>query len=1204
MEKKDFSQIKLEDLAPKDVIKKSEEYCKAIDWAIENKKVFNIALTGPYGAGKSSILRAYEKKNIRNQYVNISLASFYEINKKNGEETGKEKVKESKGDDSDIEIEKGILQQLFYKIDSKRIPYTRFRKIRNTKIVDMARIIVLLSITICLAGIIFKPNIIKEVTIPISELYGYVNNIFLMAAIYILFMILVFYNIVRLIKYSKVSIKLSSLKFEKAEIGLDKENTESIFNKHLDEILYFFEVTKYNVVVIEDLDRFNNTRIFTKLRELNQLINNYEKIKRRIVFIYAIKDDMFKNDERTKFFDFIIPVIPVINSVNAGDILLEKIKQDSLGDNISNEFINGVSVYIEDMRILTNIYNEYILYKSILTDITLKAENILALVIYKNLYPTDFSELQFNRGQVYKAFENKKEVIENKESELNNEISKLESKLLAVESEYLSSIQELKGVFLNWISEGKIQFIEINECDVTTFLSDQYDMREIFNKDSIRYKYYQNGSGWYNAAISIKELDKKTRSKYTFKERFENMGYKKKANEDKLKMKIQDLKNGIKGLKSLKLKELIEKFGANYVLKEELIKEKPLVYLLRHGKIDETYMNYLTYFYENNLTAKDMNFILGIRNYESQSFDYELTKIEQIIHKLNETEFEQKEILNFKLFESLLKNKEKYRNQLNIFIKQLSDEDEVSISFIDEFIEYITDKQEEYDFWNNICKSWNRLWTYINNYCNYPKEKVDGYLFKIIRYVDNDTIKKLNIEDDLKRYIENSKEFLPMASKVDSDKIKDLIKALNINFNFIEIINVDMELLNYIWDGCYYNINKNIIHDILRMKCNEDIINIMQMNYTTINNSGYGILIDYVKENILDYVENVFLDIEENTYESKNNIIELLNLENAILSKEIKIKIIHKEKFELSSLEEVPKELWSDILTGLKAEITWDNVSKYYENAKILDDTLIEYLNNERIYTTLALSKCENTEENSALFKLIIESDDIGSDSFSELVKSICWRYTRYDTSLINDTHMDILIDNSKFKFNVENYESIRKNFSDKHIRFINLNFNEFINNIEKYTTDDFDLYKILTLPTCTIESKKRIISKINNDLSNIDNYLRVLIYDLVVTNEEKISLGDDLYWEIFNNIDEEKKIELLCSQCSELGKGDIDKSLNDLGKQFSKISLPGSREKIKYSESIFKLASCLEKCDYISSKSIIEGKVGEKYVQFNARRK
>lgn len=108
--------------------------------------------------------------------------------------------------------------------------------------------------------------------------------------------------------------KLNRLNLKEGEIEL-KEDT-SIFNKHMDEIVYFFQVTKYNVVIIEDLDRFNNTEIFLKLREVNQLLNQSESVGRRLC-LYAVRDDMFLDEERTKFFDYITTVIPIINSSNS-----------------------------------------------------------------------------------------------------------------------------------------------------------------------------------------------------------------------------------------------------------------------------------------------------------------------------------------------------------------------------------------------------------------------------------------------------------------------------------------------------------------------------------------------------------------------------------------------------------------------------------------------------------------------------------------------------------------------------------------------------------------------------------------------------------------------------------------------------------------------------------------------------------------------
>ena len=82
-------------------------------------------------------------------------------------------------------------------------------------------------------------------------------------------------------------LKISKFNIKSGEFQIGNKDDSSILNEHLDEILYFFEVTSYNIVVLEDLDRFNSTEIFIKLRELNILVNNSKDINRRIIFIYG-----------------------------------------------------------------------------------------------------------------------------------------------------------------------------------------------------------------------------------------------------------------------------------------------------------------------------------------------------------------------------------------------------------------------------------------------------------------------------------------------------------------------------------------------------------------------------------------------------------------------------------------------------------------------------------------------------------------------------------------------------------------------------------------------------------------------------------------------------------------------------------------------------------------------------------------------------
>lgn len=159
--------------------------------------------------------------------------------------------------------------------------------------------------------------------------------------------------------------------FSNIKVESKNSNSNEIFNTNLDEIIYFFQATKYNVVFFEDLDRFDNNQIFVHLRELNILLNNSDMIKYKpIKFVYTVKDDIFTPENKTKFFDFIIPVVPVVSSSNSDEMLFKLLKESKIKniiDDVLKVTIMDIYPYISDMRILYNIYNEFIVYIKILT---------------------------------------------------------------------------------------------------------------------------------------------------------------------------------------------------------------------------------------------------------------------------------------------------------------------------------------------------------------------------------------------------------------------------------------------------------------------------------------------------------------------------------------------------------------------------------------------------------------------------------------------------------------------------------------------------------------------------------------------------------------------------------------------------------------------------------------------------------------------
>ncbi len=90
-------------------------YEEAIDFVFNNSDIKNVAISGAYSAGKSSVLTSCKKKHSKLKFLHISLAHFQSPNQEDETEV-KESVLEGK-----------ILNQLIHQIPSEKIPQTNFR---------------------------------------------------------------------------------------------------------------------------------------------------------------------------------------------------------------------------------------------------------------------------------------------------------------------------------------------------------------------------------------------------------------------------------------------------------------------------------------------------------------------------------------------------------------------------------------------------------------------------------------------------------------------------------------------------------------------------------------------------------------------------------------------------------------------------------------------------------------------------------------------------------------------------------------------------------------------------------------------------------------------------------------------------------------------------------------------------------------------
>lgn len=1157
------------DLAPIDDIENGAEYLKALHWAIKKEKVKNIALAGPYGAGKSSIIDTYLKKHriTRRKALRVSMATFVE-NKT--DKNGNPKKISLEQD----EIELGILKQLFYKVNYKKIPQSRYRKLHKINWKRVWGYLVLIFFVFGIVEFIFFPDtfqmIIKKIEVAGGKfgLKGMVSNsIFLAFCVGILAIIARTYRLV-LFRFKVNEVKLP------AETVLKNSETaaETVFNKNMDEIVYFFEETKYRIVFFEDLDRLEDPSIFIHLRELNILLNNYDGIKGRIVFVYAIRDDIFTDTDRTKFFEFIIPVIPIINSTNSGEIFLQKLEESEkkgIVHEISQEFILDVSPYVEDMRILQNIYNEFIVYKeTIRTDQELKLsdETMMALIIFKNLYPREFAELQMERGVVKQAFEDKQRYISEQCMQWRNEIDELTQKLEKYHDDCLEQVKELKtamlGAMVDW--QGIPYSIKKNYWDkysVSKIMEDSFELLQLAELRDVEIEYYT-----WNSYQSVKSVN--------------NFQFVQEKGVSSIKGEIEDLKKNIHELSGWSLKKLIEKFGVHNVLSEKVVENKLLVFMLRRGYIDEKYANYINYFKGTSITKEDMNYILAVKNMEKLPYNYNLTKVGMVIQRLQPYEFEQKSIFNFILLEYLLSEENDDKKRM-ILINQLSDRTVESWEFIDEFIEQTQYKARLIQL---LALCWSDMWNDIVQNISITYERKIFYLQLLIDNVDTKRLFELNDNNNMSGFIEENPDILQQLSSIQDQKVISLIEIFGIIFTNVSIENVSEEVLRYVFENQYYELNDTMIRRIVEFENDTMLSGLDTRNYTTIISLGYEPLIKYIQENLKQYVKGIILT-PNNTKEDVKQVMDLLErmLENDPEETKICLELVNHEEICVDDISECcgkfdsdfdkdVKILWDELLDKEKVSLKWENIKCYWDRYKITQE-LLQYIETNSEQLACLKNQCLKKE-----FAEEFITSAIDDSAFEKLLPQLELEFD-IPIETVEKQKVEILIKKKYIPFDIKKYDEIKEVYPDLCPDFILYNQAEYMEVMEKIPMGE-TLLETLLLSSVLDSSNAEVLLNVFGE-----NYMTTHIAQYLLQIDVKISIS------VFNTawtylLTDEIKNKLMLKYCSILNAPDFEECFSELSKIYPKFGDRSKRHNAEMANTNEnkKLADRLKEVGYITS--------------------
>ncbi len=1179
LEKFTLKETSYQFLTANDSAENIEEYSKALTDALENSKVKNIAISGSYGSGKSSFIKTFEKQNSQYNFLDISLATF----------KPKENLEKENKTDLSL-IEKSILEQIFYKVKNKKIPQSRLKKINRLKMIPIKIVSIL---TLVLAYFItFHPEKIEKILVLKEVLV--VNNIDYLKYIPILLLIVGSYFIVQKILILISNTNIEKLNLQNVELGSNLKSA-SLLNMHLDEILYFFEKTNFDVVVFQDLDRFENLEIFTKLRELNNFINNSEQVAKKIVFIYAVKDEMFKSaNERTKFFDFLIPIIPYINATNSKDVLLRYFKD------VEKNFIYDISLFISDMRLVNNVFNEYLTYKNTFKNDKLDKTKLLAMIIYKNFEPQDFEALHESKGLVYKLFHSEiKEYLKSHIEKIDNEIHSIKNRIKEIQEEPREAIKELRELYILKIIEKSNQ-----RFSNTIFTdSNSFNIQEAIKDNNFQLIIESNGLGTYNnqSYLNVKfDVLEKELGKY--KDREQLIIYKMNNNKNSLIKQIEDLKKEEERLKYISIRELFEEFTdvtiieelkEVYTLEDKEISitfgnKELMQYLLLYGHIDENYEEYISNFFGVSITKDEQDFLRNVKNNGSAlKFDYPLNNIEEIIeHRLTVNEFLKESLFNLQLLDFLLENTPKYNKQLIKIFQKLSDESEKSKGFI---LYSLENSKQQIKFIKTLVQYWKNYWLYISKESQLELEKQKEYFELLVKNIDLEILLKLDANDYIKEFIKINS-FLPSYDRT-NDKFESLISKLQIKYSFLneeEMKKVPLTI-DFIYKNELYEINEKMI-EIFIKRCDIDTSQLQISNYTSIKQMSGKMneLIVYINDEINTYVENVLLKIDTNTKESEEVIIELL--ENDKLDKKLKIKLIEKEENKISDIESINSSLWEELLKNNKLVANWDNAFKCYNDKNTSNDLLLQYLNIEENAKEITKVKCgdEYSKANEfftqSLLKLIIKTNTFNIISYEYLIKNTGWCYTDIDISTLDVEKISLLIKYNRFTFEKESFDLLKEYTDELHIALIEKNKTKLLDEFEKFGFDTNDLVKILEIDKSVLSDKTKedLIEKIDYDLI-LDKTIAKLIYQYVDKSIIKSINYTKKMLETLESL--ESKINLIIEQNSEFNDEEFIEILELLPDEYSKIkNLDGKQTVVEDNYYNKKLIKILKDREFITS--------------------
>ncbi|KEI69767.1 hypothetical protein [Endozoicomonas elysicola] len=1155
----------------------------------------NIAISGTHAAGKSSFIHSFIERNPQYKYANISLAKFA------GNNTQHEKM---------ADVEQDIVQQLLYSITGKKLTADTAEQAQSSgwrKYSGVLAAFLTSSSIATLSYVSGNLGIDQSTTVKALRLYlpdHLTASIKKYAPLLAEFSLFFITTILVLFLFKGLQ-KLSGGWASRASRQKISEDS-SISNSYLSQITHAFAQTRQNVVIIEDLMNANQLQAFEALYRINKHLNNTRQIKQPIYFIYALEDETLTVRDRTRFFDLIIPIVPVINTTNAGPKLyeqLETIKADGqkVTDFLDKELIYKVADYIDDMRVITNIVNEFDIYLNKITNNIeeLNKNKLFAMMVIKNLYPKEHAELTHHNGilwNVFNEFDRKKrDTIE----EYSHKIDQYREEADSYERSYIKNIKELRSIY--WLklfettkSDSSLVSTQITgKMTICDFVEDHFWEPAYQSHDKIHIeKATRHGQKSISTGLTLHEITNGTAPTY----------------EDRVKLVRKDIeltKAYIELLERTKNKLLGSRLseslaegtiGDSFI--NALTEEQfgPVLYLLRKGYFAEDYKDYLSYFYPGSISRHDKRLSLSLGEGQSFEFSQSVDSPKALLNHLTPSDLSEGRGFINAVISQLLESPEANYNGYSAqsFLYELFDLTENRFERLQDFIcQYI---HSEY---NNHRKLFTAMFTIDQALIircitgdsseKMPKAELVAELLPILMTKDHSDLNTtiipvINALDDIRPIFNLTNE---------QPEVRQWLKSNPVKFDRLSLKHCSQEIALRVIEDSMYQLNSHMMGVLLAFTAEERATTPAQVSYSAICSSENPVLISQIHDQLEVFVKTILLS-QPQLEEEQPYLIDLLN--NPKLEIADRISLISLSGQAVIGIKDITDTAMQvRLFKENRVEASWSNVQSAFEmrGKNTIDPLLVKFISTPRNTEQLSQQALPYSHHLDGLLTALVCNEEISETTLKKLLSAFpAILIEQLEPENISLARMNIIrqLPNCQFSLETLNwFARFEGRFTDDAYQYLLRFWNEYkhkakgTNHLTVST-----VRKLLAGSDISLEEKFWLCDLLNHENETDSEILSEMLAIITSQPYEDFNLKISfkrLEVLIGTEPTERGRVRLVTQQIKYLSWSEISTLLSELGiEAFDKLTAKSYQFSVPNTETNLELVNALRSANYLGT--------------------